>query len=208
MVGEVLLVTQHAAARAGLFALIGAGLVAEVVATAHGRRGTADGLGTNRGASRLDRGTKWVVVLGIVGGIYVPSRLVSSYPSLRVGANTWATYTLGLAILAAGLGLRVWAVWSLGRYFRREVTIVPGQTVQTSGPYRWIRHPAYLGDLLIVFGFDLAWGSWVGAALGTAIALAGHLPRIRVEEAELRRAFGESYGRYARGRARLVPGVW
>jgi protein-S-isoprenylcysteine O-methyltransferase Ste14 len=208
MVGGVLLVTHDVAARAGLFALIGVGIVAEVAATLHGRGSIADALGAARGASRLDRGTKWVVVVGIVGGIYVPARLVNDHPSLRAGANTWATYALGLAILASGLSLRVWAVWSLGRYFRREVTIVPGQTVQTSGPYSWIRHPAYLGDLLIVFGFDLAWGSWVGAALGTAIALAGHLPRIRVEEGELRRAFGDSYERYAHRRARLVPGVW
>ena len=88
------------------------------------------------------------------------------------------------------------------------MTIEAGQTVHTSGPYRFLRHPAYAGDLLIVFGFGLAWGSWIGAAIGTAIAFAGHLPRIRVEEHELRRALGDSYERYARGRARLVPGVW
>ena len=80
--------------------------------------------------------------------------------------------------------------------------------MHTSGPYRWLRHPAYTGDLLIVFGFGLAWGSWIGAVIGTAIAFAGHLPRIRVEETELRRALGEPYERYANGRARLVPGVW
>ena len=51
-------------------------------------------------------------------------------------------------------------------------------------------------------------GSWIGAAVGTAIALAGHLPRIHVEETELTRALGEPYERYARGHARLVPGVW
>jgi protein-S-isoprenylcysteine O-methyltransferase Ste14 len=88
------------------------------------------------------------------------------------------------------------------------VTIEAGQTVYTGGPYRWVRHPAYLGDLLISAGIGLALGSWLGAAVALALTLIGHLPRIRVEEEELRRAFGESYESFGRGRARLVPGVW
>jgi protein-S-isoprenylcysteine O-methyltransferase len=204
----VLLVTHDADARAAIFALIGAGIAAEMVATVHGRGGVGKAVGASRSANRLDRGTKWILIAGIVGGIYVPALLDRGSPGLRAGANTWATYALGLVILAGGIILRVSAVWSLGRYFRREVTIEAGQTVHTSGPYRWIRHPAYLGDLMIVFGFGLAWGSWIGAAVGTAIAFAGHLPRIRVEETALRRTLGESYESYARDRARLVPGVW
>ena len=204
----MLLVTEYPGARAAVFALFCAGVVAEVVATVHGRGGLGQALRIGRGGTRLDRGTKWIVVAGLVGGIYLPIALVRVFPALRAGANTWTTYALGLAILASGIVLRVSAVWSLGRYFRREVTIEAGQTVHTSGPYRFLRHPAYAGDLLIVFGFGLAWGSWIGAAIGTAIAFAGHLPRIRVEEHELRRALGDSYERYARGRARLVPGVW
>jgi protein-S-isoprenylcysteine O-methyltransferase Ste14 len=127
---------------------------------------------------------------------------------LRVGADTWATFGLGLGVLATGEGLRVWAVTTLGRFFRREVTIVTGQTVVESGPYRFVRHPAYLGDLLIAFGIGLAWGSWVGAAVALGIAFVGHLPRIRVEEKTLREALGEPYERYASSHARLLPGVW
>jgi protein-S-isoprenylcysteine O-methyltransferase Ste14 len=40
------------------------------------------------------------------------------------------------------------------------------------------------------------------------VPLAGHLPRIRVEEAELTRGLGEPYRLYAAETARLVPGVW
>jgi protein-S-isoprenylcysteine O-methyltransferase len=149
-----------------------------------------------------------VLVLATLAGLFAGVLVARYVPALRAGANTWLTYALGLAVLAFGIVLRVSAVWSLGRYFRREVTIEAGQTVHTSGPYCWLRHPAYTGDLLIVFGFGLAWGSWIGAAIGTAIAFAGHFPLIRVEESELRRAFGDSYESYARGRARIVPGVW
>lgn len=198
----MLLIGEHTAARGALFGMMIAGAVAEAVVT---RRRRGDRPPT---ASTLDRGTKRVLVLATLAGLFAGVLVARYVPALRTGANTWLTYALGLAVVAFGIVLRVSAVWSLGRYFRREVTIEAGQTVHTSGPYRWLRHPAYTGDLLIVFGFGLAWGSWIGAVIGTAIAFAGHLPRIRVEETELRRALGEPYERYANGRARLVPGVW
>jgi protein-S-isoprenylcysteine O-methyltransferase Ste14 len=198
----MLLVDDHAAARGLVWGSFALGFAAEIAVTR--LRGGPRRPSTGRS---LDRGTGTVLVLAVVAGLFVGA-LVGRVPSLRAGANTWTTYVLGLAILWLGIALRVWAVWSLGRYFRREVTIEPGQTVHTSGPYRFVRHPAYAGDLLIVFGFGLAWGSWVGAAIGTAIAAAGHLPRICVEESELHRSLGAAYDAYAAQRARLVPGVW
>jgi len=202
----VLLVTHHAAARAAIFATIGAGLALEVLATLARRGGLREALGGSSG-SVLDRGTKQVLVVLWVGGMFA-SAFIARVPSLRVGANTWLTFGIGIGVLAAGIALRLWAVWSLGRYFRREVTIEPGQSVHRGGPYRFVRHPAYTGDILIAAGFGLAWGSWVGAAVALVLTLAGHLPRIHVEEGELERAFGDSYESFALGRARLVPGVW
>ncbi|HST25685.1 MAG TPA: isoprenylcysteine carboxylmethyltransferase family protein [Gaiellaceae bacterium] len=200
----MLLVTDHAAARAAVFGLIGAGYLAEIVATYHGRGWEAF---RPRRSSGLDRGTKQVVVLAMVAGI-LASVFIARSAALRTGANTWATYGLGMAVFATGIGFRVWAVWTLGRWFKREVTIDVGQTVQRGGPYRFVRHPAYLGDVLIAFGFGLAWGSWLGAAVALTLTVAGHLPRIRVEEAALRDSLGEEYVSYANGRARFLPGVW
>jgi len=199
----MLLVDQHATARGLVWGSFAVGVVAEIAATR--LRG---GQAARSTGPSLDRGTKTVLVVAVVAGLFVGALVARTAPSLRAGANVWTTYAVGLAVLWLGIGLRVWAVSSLGRYFRREVTIEPGQTVHTSGPYRFVRHPAYAGDLLIVFGAGLAWGSWVGAAIGTAIALAGHIPRIRVEESELRRGLGSAYDSYAADRSRLVPGVW
>lgn len=86
--------------------------------------------------------------------------------------------------------------------------IEQGQQLVRDGPYRRLRHPAYTGNLLTVLGFGLAFGSWLGALVGLAIALAAHLPRIRVEEHALERAFGASYAAYESETARLVPGLW
>ena len=200
----MLLVSHDPAARAAIWGTIGAGAFTELAATYYRRR---DLFRTGRTRSPADRGTKQVVVIALVGAIFA-SVFVARVSALRAGANTWATLGLGVAVLAAGEGMRVWAVMTLGRFFRREVTIVSGQTVVESGPYRFVRHPAYLGDLLIAFGFGLAWGSWVGAAVALVIAFVGHLPRIRVEEQLLREALGEPYEEYASRHARLLPGVW
>ncbi len=199
----MLLVDAHHGARVLLYATFVVGITAEVAVTVYRRRGDAFG----QPGSPLDRGTKRVLALCWFGGM-LAAVLIAHEPALRVGANTWLTFGIGIAVLWSGIALRVSAVWSLGRYFRREVTIEAGQTVYTGGPYRWVRHPAYLGDLLIAGGFGLALGSWIGATVALVLTLLGHLPRIRVEEGELRRAFGEEYERFARGRARLVPGVW
>jgi protein-S-isoprenylcysteine O-methyltransferase Ste14 len=199
----VLLVEAHHGARALLYATFGVGIAAEAAVTVYRRRGDAF---RGRG-SALDRGTKRVLALFWFAG-FLAALLIARVPALRVGANTWVTFGIGIGVLWSGIALRLSAVWSLGRYFRREVTIEAGQTVYTGGPYRWVRHPAYLGDLLISFGFGLALGSWIGAAAALLLTLAGHLPRIRVEEQELRQAFGESYDSFADARARLVPGVW
>jgi protein-S-isoprenylcysteine O-methyltransferase Ste14 len=57
-------------------------------------------------------------------------------------------------------------------------------------------------------GFGLAIGSWLSAALILAVVIVPHLPRIRIEEAELESALGNEYRDYERATARLVPGIW
>ena len=129
-------------------------------------------------------------------------------PGLRDYANNWWTFGLGIAIVLVGAAFRDWSIVSLGRWFRREVTIEPGQRLVRRGPYRVLRHPSYTGLILILTGFGLAIGSWVGAAAAFVVVLAGLLPRIRVEERALANTFGAEYTAYASSTARLLPHVW
>ena len=214
------LLIQHDSAAHALF--IGGVVVAagsEVAATYLGQARDGQGhLGSSvvealflrkrTGASAADRWTKQVLVGTILAGLLAASLLAARAPGVRVYANDWTTLVLGLGLLLAGVAVRSWAVWTLGRFFRREVTVEPGQHVVRSGPYRFVRHPAYAGSLLMYAGFGLAIGSWLSAALLLALATAAHIPRIRVEEAELERGLGDDYRDYERGRARLVPGIW
>ena len=195
-------------------------VVAEIVATIIGqaRDGTrhllrrlADSLllyGRGRdSAIRRDRGTR--LIFGLAAYLGVAAALaVARVPGLRVYANDWWTLGLAVGIVLAGIALRAWAIVSLGRYFRREVTIEPGQRIVRRGPYRVLRHPSYAGLFLIFTGFGLAFGSWVSAAVALLIVFVGLLPRIRVEERALAQAFGADYTDYADSTARVLPRVW
>jgi protein-S-isoprenylcysteine O-methyltransferase Ste14 len=114
---------------------------------------------------------------------------------------------LGLLLIPAGLGLRVWAISKLGRFFARMVQIEPDHHLITDGPYRWIRHPAYTGMILIYLGIALAIGTWLGAALTLGLVLAASLYRIRLEEQVLVEAFGNAYQDYMKRTWRLLPGL-
>lgn len=159
-------------------------------------------------ARSQDRWTRQIVVVGAGAAVFASLTVARHVPRLRAYANNWWTFGLAIAVALGGIVLRDWAIISLGRYFRREVTIEPGQRIVRRGPYRLLRHPSYAGLLLIFGGLGLAFGSWVSAAIALFVSFLGLLPRIRVEEAALTRAFGAEYADYARSTARLVPHVW
>ena len=116
---------------------------------------------------------------------------------LQVGAPaSW----LSLLVVAAGLLLAAWSLWTLGKSFG----IAPADRgLVRCGPYRLLRHPMYAGELLAVFG--ASWGCFTpwNLALWSALLLSVIL-RIHWEE----QAVG-GYAGYARQvRWRIIPGAW
>ena len=111
--------------------------------------------------------------------------------ALLLAQPTWKTWSVGLAIACAGEALRVWAAGHLDK--SREVT--------RSGPYRWTRHPLYVGSSLIALGVVVASRSALVAIIG-AVYIGITIPMaIRAEEAFLRRTFGPTYDLYRRDEA-------
>jgi protein-S-isoprenylcysteine O-methyltransferase Ste14 len=158
-----------------------------------------------RGSAARDRGTRALVAVTL--GIAVAVAVVTA--SRSTGPQIAGPYrAAGLIVMWLGLGIRVWAIATLGRAFRTTVEVDSGQTVVSSGPYRWVRHPSYSGLLLIVTGCGLAAGNWLALAVCAVLPLPALLRRIQVEEAELTGVLGDRYRAYQAQTKRLIPGLW
>ena len=111
--------------------------------------------------------------------------------ALLFAQPTWRSWIAGLFVALAGEALRIWAAGHLDK--SREVT--------RSGPYRWTRHPLYVGSGIIAVGVVIASRSAIVALLGAAYIGMTIPMAIRAEEAFLRRTFGPTYDLYQRDEA-------
>lgn len=163
---------------------------------------------SGRGGTSQDRGTRGLTALAwfvaIVSATAVTIALRSS-PRWQLGR--WHL-VLGLAVLLGGVAIRCWAVVELGASFRTTVEADAEQAVVEAGPYRWVRHPAYSGLLLVGVGAGLSSGNWIALAVLVLLPLAATLRRINVEEAFLGEAMGAPYLDYLERTKRLIPGIW
>ena len=121
----------------------------------------------------------------------VPLGFVTTIVALILAQPTWRTWRYGLLVALAGEAVRVWAAGHLEK----------GREVTTSGPYRWIGHPLYVGSSILALGVVIA--AWsVPLAVVAAIYMGMTMTAaIRTEEAFLRRTFGDTYDRYQQSRA-------
>jgi protein-S-isoprenylcysteine O-methyltransferase Ste14 len=133
---------------------------------------------------------------------------------LDVGRFYWsdgvppAVQGAGLLSVAAALAVVVWAM-AVNRFFSSVIRIQTdrGHHLVTSGPFRYVRHPAYAAFPFLMVGSGLALGSWLAALVGLLLVLPV-LRRAVLEDRVLRDQL-EGYAAYARQvRYRMFPGVW
>jgi protein-S-isoprenylcysteine O-methyltransferase len=126
----------------------------------------------------------------------------------RLPGNS-SLYTAVAAILIlAGIGLRWWAIVTLGRFFSVDIALQEQHRIVQEGPYRWIRHPAYTGLLIIFLGVGIAFRNWVSLVLIVLPITTLFLYRIRIEEAALSEELGTAYLEYRKKTKRLLPRVF
>jgi protein-S-isoprenylcysteine O-methyltransferase Ste14 len=116
------------------------------------------------------------------------------------------------AIFAAGAGMAVLAAlvrsWAAA-YLRSAVVhdeAIHSERLVADGPYRRVRNPLYLGNVLLALGMGLL-ASRTGFAIIVVGMMAFCLRLIRREEAELRQSQGEGYRRYCAAVPRLMPAL-
>jgi protein-S-isoprenylcysteine O-methyltransferase Ste14 len=110
--------------------------------------------------------------------------------------------------LAAALLLRARAVRALGAHFSYDISAAAGAALHTSGAYRWIRHPAYLGLTALCVLPGVALESAGGTLWLAATTVPQVLHRIAHEERALLVHFGAAYRAYQERTSRLIPGLF
>lgn len=127
---------------------------------------------------------------------------------LAIPGSGWVPLIVGTFLAYAGIAIRLWAVFTLGRFFKRIVLIQDDHRVIKDGPYRFVRHPSYAAVFLTQFGIGLALGNFLSVAIGLLVPPLGLRTRIRVEEQALEESLRDEYRDYAAVTKRLVPRIW
>jgi len=121
--------------------------------------------------------------------------------------NLTAFGIAGAVFLLGGLGLYVIARRALGELFSEAVRITPEHKLITTGPYRLIRHPIYLGEIFFGLSLPMILGSLYGFIL-MLMPIPMLVYRIRIEEETLVSKFGQEYLDYASKTKKLIPYIY
>ena len=153
-----------------------------------------------------DRGNM-LIVGGATGlGLWIP--LIADWIGAGVVQIDLTEGLAALAVMVAGVALRVWAAETLGRFYTTTLMVTEGHRVVSSGPYGRVRNPGYLGEIVLWSGFGVLSGNLFVAFLLPVMFVAVYLHRIGAEEAMLEKELGEDYARYRRGTRRLIPFIY
>jgi len=148
----------------------------------------------------------WWIVIGMIAAFFLPPIEYLLLPAILPRVN-WMEVT-GLMFIVLGSALFIWARRTLGKFYSGHVSVVEGQPLVQSGPYRFIRHPAYAGYVLIALGIAFGYSSLTGFIVIPTLLLPSMIYRMSVEDQLLAEYFGEQFGKYADKTARLIPGIW
>jgi protein-S-isoprenylcysteine O-methyltransferase Ste14 len=154
-------------------------------------------------AGGFDRRSTSIVSAGFGAGLLLP--LVFDALGLFPFSIDIAEGLIGLVVMLLGLVLRVWAAAALGDYYSTTLLVTKDQKLVNSGPYARVRHPGYLGSILLWSGFGILSSNLVLAILFPVMFVVIYLYRISVEELMLGQELGEDYAEYRRRTQRLLP---
>jgi protein-S-isoprenylcysteine O-methyltransferase len=158
------------------------------------------------GATRADRGSGPVLWFVITAAITTAIGVAGYGPARFRFPAAWSR-AAALALLVLGLGIRWWAVITLGRFFTVDVATHADHALVDTGPFRYVRHPSYTGLLLAFLGLGVSFGSWLSVAVLMVPIVFALSYRMHVEEKALRRILGVAYDTYCARTKRLIPGV-
>jgi protein-S-isoprenylcysteine O-methyltransferase Ste14 len=173
--------------------------VSEIALTIFKRSKTPAGESQDQGSQRLI----WIaVVLGVAAAV-----AAEWIPVTRLDWPDRIVRPVALVLILAGLAIRWWAIITLGRHFTTDVATQHQQPVIRTGPYRFVRHPSYTGELVVFVGIGVFMANWLSIIVLLAPITLAMFNRVRIEERTLLTALGAPYADYCSRVKRLIPGI-
>ena len=111
----------------------------------------------------------------------------------------------GCLLALAGAALVLWSRAELGSAWSLVPSADQGTGLVTTGPYRFVRHPIYLGLSMLAMGEALAFSSWPAVAVVFSAIVPSFAWRARAEERLLADTFGERYAHYQKQTKIMIP---
>jgi protein-S-isoprenylcysteine O-methyltransferase Ste14 len=153
-----------------------------------------------------DKGSIWILIISISMGYWL---------SFIIGATTigrlhhWNTFfIIGSVVALTGLIIRVNSILKLRQQFTYTVTRIENHELIETGLYKIIRHPGYLGQLIIFLGISVCLSNWLSVLLMLIPVLSGYVYRINVEERFMADHLGQKYLDYRKRTKRLIPLIY
>lgn len=114
----------------------------------------------------------------------------------------------GLVVIAVGFIIRWTAIIQLGKMFTVDVAIVDNHQLNTSGIYQVVRHPSYLGLIMIIYGLSFLMSNLLSIVIVIVPVFIALNYRITVEEKTLTAEFGGQYEIYKSKVKKLIPFIY
>jgi protein-S-isoprenylcysteine O-methyltransferase Ste14 len=123
-------------------------------------------------ATSANRGSLLIGVLGAIVAVAIAILAAVEVPATSVPGGL-ITFGIGLLIMCSGIFLRWWSVKTPGH---------PDQPATTTGPYRFTRHPSYLGFIMALTGIGVVLDNWLSIAALVLIPLISLIYLIQAEK--------------------------
>lgn len=124
-------------------------------------------------------------------------------PNLR-----WVPFVAGWICGLASFTIRRQAIAALGKFWSLHVEIRENHEFVQSGPFRWVRHPAYFSMILELLALALICNAFFTLLLIPVFFVPVLIMRIRIEEIALVEKFGDAYRTFQRTKPALIPWKW
>jgi len=153
-----------------------------------------------------DKGSIWLLMISISLGYWL-SFIIASTKTGRI--YHWNTFfVIGSLLVLIGLIIRVTSIMKLKQQFTYTVTRIENHELIETGLYKIIRHPGYLGQIIIFLGISVCLSNWLSILLMVIPVLSGYLNRINVEERFMVEQMGQKYLDYQKRTKRLIPTIY